>query len=99
MEADADFEWSVMSCRIGGSGARPACSGAAKDQGRPCSLRTGGAENVEQAWRQHRITVSAAFAVLDVDQHPRAVDRGDLQARNLADPQTRRIGRLQRDTA
>src|SRR4051794_22147117 len=56
------------------------------------------AKNAEQAWRQHRITVSAAFAVLDVDQHPRAVDRGDLQARNLADPQTRRIGRRQRDT-
>src|SRR4051812_32801569 len=57
-----------------------------------------GAENVEQAWRQHRITVSAAFAVLDVDQHPRAVDRGDLQARNLADLQARRISRRQRDT-
>src|SRR3954470_234595 len=56
------------------------------------------AKNALQARRQHRITVSAAFAVLDVDQHPRAVDRGDLQARNLADPQTRRIGRRQRDT-
>src|SRR3954447_6053718 len=44
------------------------------------------AKNAEQARRQHRITVSAAFAVLDMDQHPRAVDRGDLQARNLADP-------------
>src|SRR3954465_14963292 len=41
------------------------------------------AKNAQQARRQHRITVSAAFAVLDVDQHPRAVDRGDLQARNL----------------
>src|SRR5215210_7028587 len=57
-----------------------------------------GAENAEQAWRQHRIPVSATFAVLDVDQHPRAVDRGDLQARNLADPQARRISRRQRDT-
>src|SRR3954447_4859109 len=57
-----------------------------------------GAQNAEQAWRQHRITVSAAFSVFDVDQHPRAVDGGDLQARNLADPQSRRIGRRQRDT-
>src|SRR3954453_13995561 len=49
------------------------------------------AKNAQQARRQHRITVSAAFAVLDVDQHPRAVDRGDLQARNPRAPRARRI--------
>src|SRR3954454_1760061 len=55
-------------------------------------------QSLDSIVRGRALTVSAAFAVLDVDQHPRAVDRGDLQTRTLADPQTRRIGRRQRDT-
>src|SRR3954454_10444909 len=81
--ADADWRAGLLARKQPQAGPRPP----------PIS-----AKNAQQARRQHRITVSAAFAVLDVDQHPRAVDRGDLQARNLADPQTRRIGRRQRDT-
>src|SRR5215210_2966522 len=81
--ADADWRAGLLARKQPQTGPRPP----------PIS-----AKNAQQARRQHRITVSAAFAVLDVDQHPRAVDRGDLQARNLADPQTRRISRRQRNT-
>src|SRR5258708_6914849 len=54
-----------------------------------------GTENIEQSRRQHRIPILAALTALDVQQHPLAVDRADLQPRYLADPQACRIGRRQ----
>jgi hypothetical protein len=41
----------------------------------------------EQLLRQHDIAILAAFALADVDHHPRAVDIGDLQVGHLGDPQ------------
>src|SRR5829696_3088424 len=54
-------------------------------QAGPCPLPIA-TENVEQARRQHRVPVPAALAALDMEQHPLAVDRADLQPRHLADP-------------
>src|SRR5271166_3140421 len=45
-----------------------------------------GAKDLQEPRRQHGVAVLAAFARLDVNQHPRAVDRADLQTRDLADP-------------
>ena len=56
------------------------------------------AENVEKARRQHGVSFLAAFAHLDVDQHPRAVDGGDPQTRDFPDPQACSISSGQRDT-
>jgi hypothetical protein len=56
-----------------------------------------GAQDVQQPRRQHRITILATLGALDVDQHPFAVDRADLQTHNLSDTQARRIGRRQRN--
>src|SRR5215217_4399072 len=36
-------------------------------------------QQIEQAWRQHDITVLAAFALLDADDHALAVDVADLE--------------------
>jgi hypothetical protein len=41
------------------------------------------AENVEKPRPQHGVSFLAAFAHLDVDQHPRAVDGGDPQTRDF----------------
>jgi len=57
-----------------------------------------GAENVEKARRQHGVSFLAALTHLDVDQHPRAVDRGDPQTRDFPDPQACIISSGQRDT-
>ena len=38
-----------------------------------------GSQQVEQVWREHDVTVLAAFALLDVDDHALAVDVGDLE--------------------
>jgi hypothetical protein len=55
-----------------------------------------GTENVAEARRQHRVPVAAALATLDVEQHPLAVDRADLQPCHLADAQARRVCSRQR---
>src|SRR3954468_23578531 len=55
-----------------------------------------GAQDLQQLWRQHDIAVLAALALLDPDQHPAAVNGADREARDLADPQTRSVGRGQR---
>ena len=47
------------------------------------------AQQVEQPRRQHRVAVFAAFALLDPDHHPRAVDIAHLQRNDFGDPQTR----------
>jgi hypothetical protein len=44
----------------------------------------------------HRVAILAAFGTLDMNQHPFAADRVDLQAHHLADPQACRIARRQR---
>src|SRR6516165_603577 len=56
------------------------------------------AENLQQPRRQHRVTIPATLAARDMDQHPFAVDRADLQAHDLSDAQTRRISGRQRNT-
>jgi hypothetical protein len=43
-----------------------------------------GAQDLQQLRRQHDVTVLAALAVLDPDQHPATVDRANGQPRNLA---------------
>ena len=57
-----------------------------------------GAQDLQEPRRQHRVTIPATLAALDVDQHPFAVDRADLQAHDLADAQARRISGRQRNT-
>ena len=51
-------------------------------------------EGAATTWR----SFLAAFAHLDVDQHPRAVDGGDPQTRDFPDPQACSISSGQRDT-
>lgn len=53
-------------------------------QARPCPLPIG-PKHLQKPRRQHRITISAALAVLDVKQHPSAVDCSNLETRHLAD--------------
>ena len=55
------------------------------------------AQDAEQLGREHHGAVLAALAALDPDHHPHAVDVGDLQTDRLGRPQSRRIGRRQRD--
>ena len=57
-----------------------------------------GAQDLQQPRRQHRVAILATLAVLDVDQHPFAVDRAELQAHDLADAQARRVSGRQRNT-
>ena len=54
-----------------------------------------GPQDGEQLRRQHDGAVLAAFAVLDSDDHPAAVDVGHLEAHCLRGAQSRRIGRGQ----
>jgi hypothetical protein len=56
-----------------------------------------GAQNIEQARRQHRVAILRALAAFDVDQHALAVDRSRFRATNLADAKPGGIGRRQRD--
>jgi hypothetical protein len=66
-------------------------------QARPSPLPIA-TQNVEEPRRQHCIPIPAALAVLDVDQHPLAVDRADLQSCHFSDPQACGVGCRQRDT-
>jgi hypothetical protein len=62
-----------------GAGAHMGAWLLAREQPEACSrLPLIGTENIEEARRQHGIAFLAAFAHLDVKQHPLAVDRGDL---------------------
>ena len=63
---------------------------------RPCPLPVG-TQDVQQPRRQHRIPIPAALAPLNVEQHPFAVDRADLQPDDLSDAHASRIGRRQRN--
>lgn len=51
-----------------------------------------GAQQVEQARRQHDIAVLAAFTLFDANDHALAVDIGDLQRDDLVGTQARAIG-------
>jgi hypothetical protein len=55
-----------------------------------------GAQDLQQLRRQHDITVLAALALLNPDQHAIAVDGADRQARDLADPKARSVRCWQR---
>ena len=57
-----------------------------------------GTKDLQQPRRQHRVTIPATLAARDVDQHPFAVDRADLQAHDLSDAQARCISSRQRNT-
>jgi len=54
-----------------------------------------GAEDIEKCWRQHRIAISAALAIHDMDQFARAIDRFHLETRDFADPKPSCVGRGQ----
>ncbi len=55
------------------------------------------AQDAEQLRREHHGAIFTTLAVLDTDHHPHAVDVGDLQTHRLRRPQSRSIGRCQRD--
>ena len=54
------------------------------------------AQQFEQTRRKHHVAVLAAFALLDADEHPLAVDVGDLERDDLGGAQARAIGHAQR---
>ena len=54
-----------------------------------------GAQNAQQLWREHDISVAAAFAMLDADDHAAAVDVGNFEACRFGCTQSSRIGRGQ----
>jgi len=57
---------------------------------RSCRLPPG-AQQFEQMWRQHHVTVFTAFALLDADDHALAVDVADLERDQLGGAQTRAV--------
>src|SRR5277367_3030638 len=54
------------------------------------------AQKLQQHRRQHRVSILAAFALLDAQQHALAVDVGHLQRRHLRYAQARPIGDAER---
>jgi hypothetical protein len=46
--------------------------------------------------RQHHVAILAALALLHADQHPFAVDVGDLERAHLGGTQSRTLGHAQR---
>jgi hypothetical protein len=55
-----------------------------------------GPQQVEQARREHDVTVLAAFALLDADDHALAVDIGDLERDHFGGAQAGAVGHAQR---
>src|ERR1700752_678958 len=55
-----------------------------------------GPQQVEQVWRYHDVTILAAFALLDADDHALAVDVGDLERDHLGGAQAGATGPAQR---
>ena len=55
-----------------------------------------GAQQLEQMLGEHHVAVLAALALLDPDDHPGAVDVGDLERDHLGGAQARAIGHAQR---
>jgi len=51
------------------------------------------AQNNEQLRRQHDVTIPAALALFDPDQHAAAVDVGDLQTHDFGHPEPCGVGR------
>src|SRR3954452_21782929 len=49
------------------------------------------AQGCEQLWSQRDFTVHTAFATLDANDHPAAIDIAHLQLAQLASSQSRRI--------
>ena len=62
---------------------------------RPC-LPPVGAQHDEELRRQHDVTVAAALALVDPDQHATTVDVGEFQAHHLRYAQPSGIGGHQR---
>src|SRR6267378_4036245 len=54
-----------------------------------------GPQQVEQARREHDVTVLAAFALLHADDHPLAVDVGDLERDDFGGAQAGAVGHAQ----
>src|SRR5215475_11234864 len=48
-------------------------------------------QDLQQHWREHHETIFATFALLDTNNHPRAVDRGGLQPDGFRNAQARRV--------
>ena len=55
-----------------------------------------GSQNPEQLRREHDVAVAPAFALLDPDHHPAAVNVGHLDPSRLGSTQAGRVGRGQR---
>ncbi len=51
------------------------------------------AEDCEQSGREHHLAVFVPFALADADDHPTAIDVGDLQGHDLRDTQSGGVGR------
>src|SRR5262245_42595128 len=64
---------------------------------RPCFTPIG-AQHDEELWRQHDVTIAAAFALLGPDQHTPAVDVGNREPHHFRHPESRGIGGHQRGT-
>jgi hypothetical protein len=73
------------------------CRIAAREQPtlRPRHLPPG-PQQVEQARREHDVTVLAAFALLDADDHALAVNVGDLERDDFGGAQAGAVGHAQR---
>src|SRR3712207_5789224 len=65
-------------------------------QAAAASLAPPGAQELEQVRRQHGMAVLAALALLDPDQHARAVDVAHLERHDLGDAQSGAVGGAQR---
>lgn len=55
-----------------------------------------GAQQVQQVGREHDVTILAALALLDPDQHAGGVDIGDLEVDDLRGAQAAAIGDAER---
>ena len=51
------------------------------------------AEDREQSGREHHLAVFVPFALADADDHPTAIDVGDLQGHDLRDTKSGGVGR------
>ena len=54
-----------------------------------------GAQDFEQAGRQHGVSVALSFALLDAQQHALGIDVGDPQGNHFGDPQAGAVGHHQ----
>ena len=54
-----------------------------------------GTQQLEQGGREHRITVTLAFALFDMNDHPFAIDVSHAEVNHFAGPQACTVGHAQ----